>query len=314
MESKTIDTYFPKEDVDAIESQASDDTNKRMRSIDSTGNSPSPKKVALTDDTLLLPEDAPFWVPTLFKAIDKVNMTVEIMSAKVEAFKVGVENRLNDLRLETDNKVKFIESKVQEKSDEQHKTIVELTESVEYMSSNFENQKRINEDLIVRMEKMEKHHETIKQKCHEYEETFVHQALLIDSLEQYSRRNCLLLHGVPETADEGTDQIFVDTVNSKLDVKLKLKDLDRTHRIGKPKKDKIRPIIAKFARYNKRKTVFQNRKKFKGSSFVITESLTQRRMTQLNAAKERFGKENVWTGDGEILVKQGRNISNVNTL
>ena len=54
----------------------------------------------------------------------------------------------------------------------------------------------------------------------------------IDDLEQYSRRNCLVLHGVNENNDENTNEIIVKTFSEKLGVEIKEDD----HRLGKPKR------------------------------------------------------------------------------
>ena len=80
----------------------------------------------------------------------------------------------------------------------------------------------------------------------------------IENLEQYSRRNCLVLHGVDESNDENTN----------------------SHRLGKPKRtdNKPRPIIVKFACYTVRKEIFMNKRKLKGKRLLITESLTFSRM------------------------------------
>ena len=91
------------------------------------------------------------------------------------------------------------------------------------------------------MSTIENHHEIIKAKCREYEEAFVEHADLIDNLEQYSRRNCALIHGIPETPDEKTDEVFISTVKQHLKVNLKARDLERSHRLGKPKQ--VVPIV-----------------------------------------------------------------------
>ena len=40
----------------------------------------------------------------------------------------------------------------------------------------------------------------------------------IDDLEQYSRRNCLVLHGVNERNDENTNEIIIKTFSEELGV------------------------------------------------------------------------------------------------
>ena len=76
-------------------------------------------------------------------------------------------------------------------------------------------------------------------------------------------------------------------------------DIDRMHRIGKPKNNgKPRPVIIKFVRYNCRKKGFFWKKLLKDSSVSITESLTAFRMKKLTNARETFGFRYVWTVDG----------------
>ena len=68
----------------------------------------------------------------------------------------------------------------------------------------------------------------------------------IDNLEQYSRQNCLVLHGVNE---RNTNEIIIKTFSEELGVKIKEDNLGKSYRPGKPKRkdNKTRPIIVKFA-------------------------------------------------------------------
>ena len=83
----------------------------------------------------------------------------------------------------------------------------------------------------------------------------------LDYQEQYSRRNCILIHGITETQDENTDDISLRTINEHLELELPEKELDCTHRIRNPKSinKRPRPIIVKFARCNTRRKVFVNK-------------------------------------------------------
>ena len=124
----------------------------------------------------------------------------------------------------------------------------------------------------------------------------------LDKHEQYSRRNCLLLHGVAENNNESTDDVVMKTIREKMGEEIRDIDIDRTHKIGKAKSDgKSRPIIVKFARYNTRNKVFRKKKQLKGSGVSITESLTARRNSQLKKAREEHEFKNVWSVDGRIL-------------
>ena len=65
--------------------------------------------------------------------------------------------------------------------------------------------------------------------------------------EQYSRRNCLLIHRIAEQKEEVTDDVIINTLNVKLDLDITLRVIERMHRIGELKKTrgKSRPIIVK---------------------------------------------------------------------
>ena len=59
---------------------------------------------------------------------------------------------------------------------------------------------------------------------------------LQDQQEQYSRRNCLHIHGIAEEKEEITDEVIINTLNEKLDLDITLCDIERMHRIGELKK------------------------------------------------------------------------------
>ena len=56
----------------------------------------------------------------------------------------------------------------------------------------------------------------------------------VDKQEQYSRRNCLLLHGIPRNNNEKTDDLCLAAMNDHLELSITEADIERTHRIGKP--------------------------------------------------------------------------------
>ena len=111
--------------------------------------------------------------------------------------------------------------------------------------------------------------------------------------EQYSRRNCHLIHGITEKNQENTDDLALEIFRGKL---------DRTYRIGKndKKSNRPRPVNVKFIRYNDWKKIFSKKKQLKNSGISVTESLTKLRMSKLAKAREEFGFRNVWTVDGRI--------------
>ena len=59
-----------------------------------------------------------------------------------------------------------------------------------------------------------------------------------DCQEQYSRRNCILIHGIAENKEENTDQQARDFINENLDIKIDEIDIARSHRVGRCHKTK----------------------------------------------------------------------------
>ena len=106
----------------------------------------------------------------------------------------------------------------------------------------------------------------------------------VDDLEQYSRRNCLLLYGVQENENENANDIVLKTMSEELDIEIKENDSDRTHRIGNRNRrhGKLRnlPVIPSGIR-------FIPIRKIKSKKFLKTESLTSGRYSLLKEAEEK---------------------------
>ncbi|CAB3977631.1 Hypothetical predicted protein [Paramuricea clavata] len=106
----------------------------------------------------------------------------------------------------------------------------------------------------------------------------------LDSINQYGRRNCILIHGAAEVKGEDTDNIAVNLFNTKLNIPINKSDLDRSHRLNTKKRNQSRPqpIIVKFSSYNKRAEVFKVKRRLKGCGVSLSESLTAQRQQLLD--------------------------------
>ena len=94
---------------------------------------------------------------------------------------------------------------------------------------------------------------------------------LVDKQEQYSRRNCFLIHGIVEETAKDTDGKIINTLQQSMDETIKPEDIDRSHRLGKPKSSKNakpRPVTVKFTRYNTRNRIYRIRKSSKEQELV----------------------------------------------
>ena len=128
-----------------------------------------------------------------------------------------------------------------------------------------------------------------------------------DDLEQYSRSNCLVIHGcenVPKSKPGKYLEIenFVcNTLNEhlQLDSPLQANDLDIAHPL--PSK-KGTPVIVKFIRRTQKNEVYRKKRLLKGTKMIITEFLTKRGLQLLEKARLEFKQCPVWSWKGEIFV------------
>lgn len=131
----------------------------------------------------------------------------------------------------------------------------------------------------------------------------------VDELEQYSRRSCVRIFGVPEDKTN-TDQIIFD-ICGKLDIPIQNSDLEVSHRLGPSRPDRARPIIARINNYNLKHRILKESKTKKlhymeGSKGVwINQDLTKtrakvaaeaRKLVKSGSAKSSF----VW--DGKVFI------------
>ena len=117
--------------------------------------------------------------------------------------------------------------------------LVSMNETINFISEKFdefEKDRREKDEII---KNLSKRTSEMAQRINKLEN-------LVDGQEQYSRRNCLFVHGIAETIDENMDDLVLKTTNEKLDVDITENEIDKSHRIGR-KKDGQRPrqIIVK---------------------------------------------------------------------
>ena len=123
----------------------------------------------------------------------------------------------------------------------------------------------------------------------------------IDKQEQYSRRNYLLLHDIPENKNEKTDDLRIAMVNEHLELSINEADIERTHRIRKPRDVKNRDLSLLNSSDIKIERTYLAEQNLKGKNIAVTESLIATRMKKLKKAREIYDFKNVWTSDGRIF-------------
>ena len=136
----------------------------------------------------------------------------------------------------------------------------------------------------------------------------------LDHPEQYSRKNCLLIHCVRENEKDDTDEVVIEFFEKKwkknyqpmrqidpidLEKSKAEVDLGFPSTWKKTKRKQTSAIIIKFTRYNVRNVIFRKKKTLK--SKTITENLTKKRITEMKVARKTYGFKNVWSQYGKIL-------------
>ena len=127
------------------------------------------------------------------------------------------------------------------------KQLSDLNDSVELIHDKFneyEKDRKAKDQLIIKLQTQ----------ITELTDKISNLSIQVDEQEQYSRWNCLLIHGVEENRNEDTDTLSINIIKDHLRLDIQSSDIDRTHRIGNKNKvrKKGRAIIIKFTRYDTR--------------------------------------------------------------
>src|SRR5688572_14002867 len=99
----------------------------------------------------------------------------------------------------------------------------------------------------------------------------------LEEMDQYSRSENLLIHGIPHphdgSIDKQLDKTICDLINSNMPgITLSETDISVSHRMGRPLQHradsassyKPQPVIVRFARRSVRNNILTNRKVFRG--------------------------------------------------
>lgn len=124
-----------------------------------------------------------------------------------------------------------------------------------------------------------------------------------NDLEQYSRKQCIRVFGLPEHNGENCRQDLLELFSSQLGVNLALEEIDVAHRVGRPIAGKPRAIIARLVHRSMKDQILANRRRLKGKKIGIAEDLTSANVKLLNRAKNHPEVEDAWFVNGKIIAK-----------
>ena len=97
---------------------------------------------------------------------------------------------------------------------------------------------------------------------------------------------------------------MIELFESKLDIKLRERDIDVAHRLGKfiKKEQKSRAIIVKFMRRDDRMKVIKNCRKLKGSSIVVIDDICRHLQLLYNRVSSDPNVKKAWTWHSHVYV------------
>ena len=141
----------------------------------------------------------------------------------------------------------------------------------------------------------------------------------MDDLEQYSRRSCVRIAGIPESTNENTDETVLE-LTERLNIDISPRDIDRSHRVG-PQPTEVtsiadgaqptrpREIIVKLKSYQARLRLLQARKTLRDNKekVYINEDLTKTRKSLAFECRKLRRERKIlrtWVYDGNIFVTE----------
>ncbi|XP_068738439.1 uncharacterized protein [Montipora capricornis] len=167
------------------------------------------------------------------------------------------------------------------------KDVEELKAAVHFNDSNMSALKTAVDQIAASVKKYEEDLAQHKSAISKLDKSFHDLEVNQDSLEQYTRKYNVEIHGFPEQQDENLKDI-ISSIAGKLNVNIRSQDIDIVHRLYR-KPPTVKPIIVRFSSYTKKQEFYQARFKlrevdlsslFPGEALhtlYINENLTSRR-------------------------------------
>ncbi|XP_063619666.1 uncharacterized protein LOC134792326 [Cydia splendana] len=134
----------------------------------------------------------------------------------------------------------------------------------------------------------------------------------VNTLENITKQNNIIIHGLNES-DTSYTQLSknVTLLFEKLDVKVENSDINKMHRIGRKKEDKIRPVLISFTTYNKKIEILKNKKKVPEKMYITEDftkaTLEKRKELQGELKQEREKGNKVYIRNDKLIIKPKEN-------
>lgn len=213
-----------------------------------------------------------------------------------------------------------IEKKL-EKLDALQKFMNDIESTINLINAQYEDQKRATEKLVTDCANLNNRNAFLEAEVKRLSESLISMEDKQDEIEQHSRRNNLEITGIPITQGENTEAI-VQKLAEIANVELPANAIEACHRVPTKVKNKVQPIVVKFATRKVRDALKQglHKKQLKIKDMIpsrsndglifVNEHLTLRRKKILGKVIEIKRAKNakyVWTQNGTIFFKKTDN-------
>ena len=122
------------------------------------------------------------------------------------------------------------------------KRLMVFEKSIEFINTQYENQRKITKTILNKNTKLETENEVLKKQVGKLQAEINRVHNKVNDLEQYDCRDCVKINGIPKEENEKTESLVIK-LGEKLGVKCAATEIQACHRVG-PKNDAT--IICKF--------------------------------------------------------------------
>lgn len=225
---------------------------------------------------------------------------------------------------------------LEEKMAATNEEITEIKTSQQFISDTFDGFRQDMDHAKEDIKSLQMENTALKTTVKNLEQKLAVNSDETDKMDQYLRRDCLELAGIPVIPNEDTNAI-VCAVAKNMGVELDDCDISTSHRLPPPRRGKGTPrIIVKFVRRDKKEEFYNNRKKagdtaelqcaaYSSNRIYVNEALTPKRKVLFFKCKQVKSEKNydyLWTKNGKIFMRANeiseiqeiRNESDLNKL
>ncbi len=204
------------------------------------------------------------------------------------------------------------------------KRLITLEKSMDFINEKFEDHRKISDNLTKQHSRLESENKELKQKTEELDSNVNSLSIEVDDLEQYSRRDCIEVSGVPLQRDEDAEQSIIN-IGKVIGIDVDREDIQACHRINsKPNA----AIICKFVNRKLKEAFMKNKREItrmesiseklgfssesnSGGSLklFLNESLTRRNKYLFKLVRDRKKEKDwnfAWTKNGTIFARKSK--------